>query len=89
MSAKCKSCGAIIRWVVMPGGKKMPVDNEPHPEGNVFIHSDGIQAAVLTQEELKAAFRNVQMGAVNENRHRSHFATCPFASTHRKNEENQ
>lgn len=77
--AKCRSCGAEIRWVTMPGGKQMPVDVAPHPEGNIAIHSDGLRAAVLTVSELN------DLGTLaNERLYRSHFASCPNAASHRK-----
>lgn len=31
MSATCRSCGAAITWVVLPSGKRMPVDAKGVP----------------------------------------------------------
>jgi hypothetical protein len=69
----------------MPSGKAMPLDAEPNPDGNVFRHSDGQKAAVLTADEIKAVIGEVGSD-VNANRYTSHFATCPNAAKHRKKE---
>ncbi len=73
-NSTCKSCGARIVWCRTREGKRMPVDAEPHPEGNLVIDANQ-QAHVLTRDELLP-------GAAN--RFRSHFATCPHAAGHRK-----
>lgn len=77
MNSTCKSCGAAIRWVTMPSGKRMPLDAAPHPDGHIAIHSDGLRAAVLSTIELAEYRGRVDL-------YRSHFATCPQADRHRK-----
>jgi hypothetical protein len=32
--SRCRSCGAAIRWATTVNGKRMPVDDEPVPDGN-------------------------------------------------------
>lgn len=73
----CKSCGASVRWVTMPGGKSMPIDTQPSADGNVFLHSDGVRAAVLKADELAALPPDTL-------RYKSHFATCSHPERHRK-----
>jgi hypothetical protein len=33
--AGCRSCGAPIRWVVTEKGKRIPLDRDPQPDGNI------------------------------------------------------
>jgi hypothetical protein len=60
----------------------MPVDELPHPEGNVAIHSDGQRGAVLTAAEIEEVKQLAGSGPPAL--HRSHFVTCPQAADHRK-----
>lgn len=69
--SKCSSCGAAILWLNTAKGKSMPVDAEPSEGGNIRI-SRGV-AEVLSKPDQK-----------DEPLHKSHFATCPNAATHRK-----
>lgn len=76
-TATCAGCGAPIRWVITLGDKRMPIDPEPHEDGNVVPRklSDGrIRAQVLTGENLPA----------QEPAYRSHFVTCPKAPDFRR-----
>jgi hypothetical protein len=77
--SECRSCGALVRWAVMPGGKRMPLDADPSPEGTIALHSDGVQAAVLSRKDL--TFLNAEE---RERLYVSHFATCPNAARHRR-----
>lgn len=59
----------------------MPLDADPTVDGNVLVSptaGGGPAARVLTGVALAEA-RRVLPGQV----HRSHFATCPHAATHR------
>lgn len=87
--AKCKSCGAAIEWVVTEKGKRMPVDFQRSPKGNILLSQRGVgqPAVALYQsaeqiETLKAqaAGRGEGWGGLFV----SHFATCPNAGQHRK-----
>lgn len=75
--AACSSCAAPIRWVVTLGDKRMPLDVDPHPDGNIVrtVTPDGsVRARVLNGDELPA----------QETAWRSHFVTCPNAAEHRR-----
>jgi hypothetical protein len=73
--SKCRSCGAEIKWVVMSGGKRMPLDAEPCDDGNVVEGDDGRYAVAVSIRKS------------DRPRYKSHFATCPNASGHRKPKE--
>lgn len=64
----CKSCGAEIVWAVTDLGRKMPLDAKPTEHGTFVLH-DG------------RAFVDVTAAGP---RYTSHFATCGFASQHRR-----
>lgn len=78
----CKSCRAPILWVVAAAsGKRMPVDAEPTAEGAVLVLNPPDAAPVghvLSGDALDMAREGCP-----ERVHRSHFATCPNADTHR------
>ena len=75
-SKRCSSCGAAVRWVRTLAGKSMPLDAEPHPQGNVALDETGEVATVLGKG---SAEKFAQLP-----RYRSHFATCPHAASHRR-----
>lgn len=77
--AACRSCAAEILWAKTVAGKSMPLDAEPHPDGNITLgHIGGEECAIVVTGAERAA---VQI----EGRplYRSHFATCPNADEHR------
>lgn len=59
-------CGQLIRWVVMPSKKCMPVDAEPSEAGTLAVDDAG-------------AAQYVGRGAAGP-RYVSHFATCTNAT---------
>lgn len=68
--ARCRSCGASIFWVVMvPSGKRMPLNAVPASNGNVVVGEDG--RAFVDTGPGRAKFL-------------SHFATCPNSNKHRR-----
>lgn len=73
----CKSCGTEIIWRrVTVHGRAMPIDADPHPDGNIRLDRDGKTAHMVTRGELEQG--------VTGDLYRSHFATCPHAKDHRK-----
>lgn len=76
--AHCASCDREIRWVVTERGKRMPLDAEPVPDGNVELRVlDGQETAIVHaagQRPLTA------VGPF----YVSHFSTCPDAGSWRK-----
>ena len=72
----CSGCGATIRWVLTIGGARLPLDPDPHPDGNVVpVEVDGKRRAkVLTGPEMPA----------QETAWRAHFTTCPKSAHFRR-----
>jgi hypothetical protein len=69
----CRTCGMPIRWVITAAsGKRMPLDPDPVPDGNVWIESMNQGTPVvgvgLTRADVP---RSVPFAYV------SHFVTCP------------
>lgn len=68
--SSCSSCGAPIEWAVTEHGKRIPLDLEPTPTGNLVV-VDGIART------LKPTGEGWTLRV-------SHFATCPNAGVHRR-----
>jgi hypothetical protein len=77
----CRSCGAEIIWITThPGGRSMPLDPKPHPEGNVLVDMDARRGVVLSVKSRQVVLEETP----DEPLYRSHFATCPNAESHRR-----
>ena len=76
--AKCKSCGAEIIYITSTKGKQIPCNAKPVK----FDYALGAADRVVTRngEVLPALIS--EHGA--ETGYISHFATCPFANSHRR-----
>lgn len=68
----CKSCHALIDWVELDGGARMPINLQPVPNGTVFRVKGVWQVASRTNVPPPGA-----------SLYMSHFATCPKAAQHR------
>jgi len=81
--AKCKSCGAEIVWVRTETGRAMPLD----PGEVALIESS--QGSVLAVTASGKVIRGDIVGNSCEDGYIlariSHFATCPQADQHRRN----
>lgn len=76
----CRSCHQPVRWVITNAkGRRMPLDPEPVPDGNVWIdHIEGgvpVVEVALTHDDVP---RSVALTYV------SHFVTCRDADSWRK-----
>ena len=80
----CRSCMAPILWACSVKGFRIPLDPEPVDDGNVYIDGTAITNA---GEKLPAAFIATQAHPAPDGaeRFKSHFATCPDATSHRRN----
>lgn len=72
---KCRSCDAPVYWGVTTAGKRIPVDADPIPTGNMALdfQTAGVLARILGRNEKHEGPR-----------YQSHFVTCPNASKHRR-----
>lgn len=77
--AKCRSCRAPIRWVETSSGKRMPLDPDPDPEGNVWI--DRIENGTPI---VHVALMGSAVPSGEPFRYVSHFVTCPDRDAWRK-----
>lgn len=83
-TSECRSCGQPIRWAITADGKRMPLDANPTPDGNL------VASVVKTAggEELRVRpympdLERLADGTLR-NRWSSHFRTCPQADAHRR-----
>jgi hypothetical protein len=72
----CRSCDASIIWCTT-GSKSMPVNAEPERGGNLALEPTQGTPRVRVVD-AKHAFGRTDL-------RKSHFATCPQASTWRRN----
>lgn len=69
----CRACGKpMVFYLTEKAGRAIPLDPEPHPDGNVLIRMG--RAVVLRKDAVHT----------EEPRYRSHFATCPHAEEFRR-----
>lgn len=77
MIAQCRSCKAPILWLrSATSGKPMPVDAEPSPEGTILRTGPN--------GELARVIRAGDAVDSSQPRYTTHWATCPHADQHRK-----
>jgi hypothetical protein len=70
--AACRSCGAEIEWAVTETGRRIPLDADDDPNGNLRVYS--------TTEGGAPVVRVCDAGTGDRV---SHFVTCPDAKTWR------
>ncbi len=68
----CASCGTAIRWVITKTGAAMPID-----PGQITVL---VSTGRWTQDRQGQGTPEFEV----RRGYRSHFASCPFASAHRK-----
>jgi Zinc knuckle len=66
----CKGCSAMIEWHKTSDGKNIPLDPDPHAQGNLTF-----------DERLRVVY--MRPGS-KPKMYRSHFATCPKAVEFRR-----
>jgi hypothetical protein len=81
----CESCGTVLIFALTRNHKQMPLDKDPHPEGNVAAYQDELgvwHARVLGKGKEPDA-------ALTEHRYMPHFATCTDPAAHRRRQRDQ
>lgn len=77
--AKCKTCGAEIKFIKMKSGRFNPCDVLKR----TIIKGNGKEVLITEKGEvIQGTFASVEEGANGEG-YTSHFATCPYATQHR------
>lgn len=71
MTSTCRKCGKAMDWARTELGKPMPLDLEPHPNGNVVIASVD-RYSVPTVHVLN----KYEMATDTRQRRFAHAATC-------------
>lgn len=76
--ANCRSCKAPIFWASTRAGKNMPLDVDPVPHGDFYIHDE--------DHEKPAAYHwSTYEGKLPDvDRYTSHFATCDHPERFRR-----
>lgn len=71
----CNHCRAPILWARTTGDRLMPIDADPHPDGNVLVDDAGghLVAGVLSPNQAAGARDRGQL------LYRHHKLTCPHA----------
>lgn len=72
---RCGTCKAECVWTYTEASKKMPVDVDPHPAGNLAL------TIVGKRVHSRAVKPTLAFGRADL--HRSHFASCVHAAKHR------
>lgn len=85
MAAKCRSCGQRIIWAVTEAtekrpAKRIPLDADPERPGKALVVEGG-NLVFTGQRDTEGSWivRYIKNG-----RHRTHFASCSHAASHRK-----
>lgn len=83
----CKSCGATIVWIKTQNGRSMPcdaaaVEYQENYKGSATIVTD--DGRVLRANIVTAAGNSPLTPVIDGKGYISHFATCPYASQHRR-----
>jgi hypothetical protein len=78
-TGRCRSCRKPIRWALTEKGRRMPLDPDPYegddPRG-LFVLRSGDAGPVAVAAPADAF--------PEEPHYRTHFATCPNATRHRR-----
>lgn len=72
------SCGQVVRWVLTLAGRRLPIDPQPHPAGNIVpvtLDDGSVRAQVLGGDRLPVE--------PPRKAYRAHHATCPDAELFR------
>ena len=73
---RCDSCSEPIYWVRTKTGKRMPIDVEPVPHGNLLLAAAEIPPRVSVVSKAGRA--------PGTKLYLSHFASCRYANQHRR-----
>lgn len=74
-----EACGAAITWAVTDAGKRIPIDPEPVPNGNLIL------TELAPGQDLRVRYlRKGEDIPALAPRYQAHFVTCPEANRFRR-----
>lgn len=79
----CGSCNAPIFWGITAAGRRMPIDLDPNPDGNVHIISFADDGTPHVEIRSGASLLD-EPAVANSGPYMPHFAGCPNAALHRQ-----
>jgi hypothetical protein len=88
--SNCRSCGAPILWTETAAtGKRMPVDEDPVPDGNVFLEETPRGLVAHAGKHPPPVVNLITVKLLGERdfgpaKFVSHFGTCPQSKGWRK-----
>ena len=71
-------CQAPIIWAITQAGKRMPVDADPAPNGNVLLQPS-LNPSTNTPRATVVNPNSPPLDGFDGTLHHSHFETCPAA----------
>ena len=87
---KCKTCSSPVVWIRTPSGRAMPCNPErihawrpPTPAEGITSRAERV-TLVTEDGNVLTAFMQGGSGWVSIEGRTSHFATCPQANEHRR-----
>lgn len=80
--SKCRKCLRPLLWVKSERGAAMPLDPEPHDDGNVLMTAKGAKVLGKEAKAMRLALAEAQGETLRF--YHSHFTTCPFADDFRR-----
>lgn len=81
----CRSCEAPIVWAWTANGKRVPLDPEQRPDGNLEIIGDHVDEDGRSAPLVRYLKKGEDLTLLGPGeRFVTHFATCPNAEEHRR-----
>lgn len=80
MTTRCGTCDARVIWTVTTAGKRMPVNADPVPNGNIRLSESVDERGRKTVLAYVLGAKDAREGVL----YVSHLSTCPQAAQHRR-----
>lgn len=74
----CNQCGAPVRWVTTPAGRRAPLDESSDPHGR-WIYTGRQEARQLEMWEAERHRIDIATGQTRQLLFQHHSATCPHS----------
>ncbi len=83
---ECRTCGAPMEWAITARGKPIPLDPEPVENGNIEKTGEFALTRFGDEAPVVRYVDDEQPDLFEQDRFVTHFATCPDAREHRKDD---